>query len=241
MNTRNAQVLRVADLTHDVRQIDLALTDAETFRFDAGQFVSFHVARPGHRQGVTRPYSIASAPGGHHGIELLLNRVPGGTVSSYLFGLRPGDRTSFTGPAGTFCLRHAADKRLLFVATGTGIAPVRSMLLSLADAGAAVPITLFWGVRSERDVYYEDELRRLRQRLPQLACTITLSRPTGRWSGQAGTVTSLVEHRIASVENLAAYVCGNESMIKDVTAALRTKGLCPIHREQYFRDLPRAS
>ena len=64
----------------------------------------------------------------------------------------------------------------------------------------------------------------------------TLSRPSDGWRGARGTVTPLVEGRIETVSNLDAYVCGNESMIKDVTAVLNRKGLCPVYREQYYRD-----
>jgi NAD(P)H-flavin reductase len=235
VGTFEARVSRLTDLTHDVRQIDLAILGEERFQFAAGQFVSFEVARPGFAHPLTRPYSIASAPGCTH-VELVLNLVPGGTVSPYLFGLNVGDRTVFTGPTGTFCLPPQPKRELLFVATGTGIAPVRSMLLSLARDRCDLPVTLFWGLRSERDVYYQDELTHLQDILPQFSFTTTLTRPSGQWDGAVGTVTSLVESRIASVAGLEAFVCGNEGMIRDVTAALRRKGLCPIHREQYYRE-----
>ena len=77
---------------------------------------------------VTRPYSIASPPSNRCAIELLFNLVPGGPGSTFLFSLQSGDPVSFRGPAGTFVLRDYPDRRLLFVATGTGIAPIRSML-----------------------------------------------------------------------------------------------------------------
>ena len=240
MGTFDARVSRITDLTPDVRQIDLTVLGDEPFQFAAGQFISFEVARPGFVHPLTRPYSIASAPGSGR-VELVLNLVPGGTVSPYLFGLKPGDRTTFIGPTGAFCLPQQPKRHLLFVATGTGIAPVRSMLLSLAERGLDVPVTLFWGLRSERDLYYQDEMNQLPERLPQFSFVTTLTRPAGAWTGTVGTVTTLVENRIMSVSNLEAYVCGSEGMIRDVTAALRRKGLCPIHREQYYRDSAKAS
>jgi NAD(P)H-flavin reductase len=165
----------------------------------------------------------------------VLNHVRGGPGSEYLFGLRVGDTTTFKGPIGTFTLREG-ERDLLFVATGTGIAPLRSMLWSLADAGSSRVITLFWGLRSEQDLYYQTELDDLRMRLPRFSFTTTLSRPTGAWNGMVGRVSPLVDARITSVDNLEVFLCGNAAMIRDVRDIIRKKGLCPIHTEQYYDD-----
>jgi NAD(P)H-flavin reductase len=110
------------------------------------------------------------------------------------------------------------------------------MLSALAREQSTRRITLFWGVRSQADIYYQRELADLREHLPAFSYVTTLSRPEEGWTGARGTVTSLVETRIETVSNLDAYVCGNQRMIKDVTAALNGKGLCPVYREQYYRD-----
>lgn len=234
MQDFTATVSRVRDLTHDVREIALSLTGPASIRFLPGQFVSFEVDRPG-RLPATRSYSIASPPGRDGSIELLVNRVEGGPGSGYLFGLREGDTTSFRGPLGSFTL-HDGTRDLLFVATGTGIAPLRSMLWTLADSASTRPITLFWGLRSERDLYYQDELEQLRARLPGFAYVTTLSRPAGEWTGSIGWVSALVEQRVPDVDNIDAYLCGNAAMIRDVREILRARGLCPIHTEQYYDD-----
>ncbi len=235
MLTFRAAVSRVSRLTHDVREIELQLLDPAEIRFAPGQFVSFEIQRQGFPVPITRPYSIASPPSSSSSIQLLLNLVPGGTGSEYLFGLHDGDTTTFRGPAGSFTLRDSR-RDLLFVATGTGIAPLRSMLWSLADAASPRAITLFWGVRSERDLYYQDELARLRDRLPRLAATTTLSRPGEKWRGAAGWVSRHVEAAVTDVSNLEVFLCGNGAMIRDVREILRRKGLCPIYTEQYYDD-----
>ena len=235
MERFDAAVSRVTDLTRDVREIELALISPREIAFEAGQFVSFEVERPEWPLPVTRSYSIASAPSMRDRIVLLLNLVATGRMSPYLFSLRPGDRVSFRGPFGTFCLRPDG-RELLFVATGTGIAPVRSMLHALAERDRQRRIQLFWGLRSPADVYYQAELGSLAGELPGFSYVTTLSRPDDAWTGARGTVTPLVENRIASVNGLAAYVCGNQAMIRDVTATLNRKGLCPVYREQYYRD-----
>ena len=103
-------------------------------------------------------------------------------------------------------------------------------------------ITLFWGLRSRADLYYQEELAGLAERLPAFSHVTTLSRPDEAWEGARGTVTPLVERsRIGTVSNLEAYVCGNEAMIKDVTAVLNRKGLCHVYREQYYRDAASAA
>lgn len=233
MQSFRARVTAVRDLTRDVRQIGLTLVDPPGIRFDAGQFVSFEIDRAGSPFPATRPYSIASSARERTSIELAFNRVPGGPGSSYLFGLQKGDDTTFKGPVGSFTLRDN-DRDVLFVATGTGIAPIRSMLRTLADAGSTRRIDLYWGLRTERDVYYEDELAVLRKHLPRFSSTTTLSQPSESWRGAVGRVVPHVVNGITSVANLDVYLCGNGSMIRDVRDAIRRMGLCPIYTEQYY-------
>lgn len=231
-----AEVGRIQGLTHDVRAIELRLLEPASISFKAGQFVSFEVPKEGQPRPVTRPYSIASSPEQHERILLVLNLVEGGPGSSYLFGLREGDRTSFKGPAGAFYLRDDKTKDLLFVATGTGIAPIWSMILAQLQRQPDRPVTLFWGLRSQRDLYWQDELEALAAAHPHLTVVTTLSRPEPGWQGASGRVTALVEERISSVSNLAVYLCGGSGMIKDVTARINAKGLCPIYREKYYDE-----
>ncbi|HMV55890.1 MAG TPA: FAD-binding oxidoreductase [Nitrospira sp.] len=236
MNTFTAEVSRIQDLTHDVRAIELRLLEPASITFKAGQFVSFEVPKEGHPRPVTRPYSIASPPEQRERILLVLNLVQGGPGSNYLFSLREGNRTSFKGPAGAFYLRDDGTKDLCFVATGTGIAPVRSMILAQLQRRPDRPVTLFWGLRSQRDLYWQDEWAALAAIHPHLTVVTTLSRPEPGWQGASGRVTALVEERITSVRNLAVYLCGGNGMIKDVTARINAKGLCPIYREKYYDE-----
>jgi NAD(P)H-flavin reductase len=230
-----ATVSLVRNLTHDVREITLRLLDPPAIAFKAGQFISFEVINPQIQRPVVRPYSIASSPS-RNDIDLVLNLVPGGPGSSYLFSLKEGDETRFTGPAGSFYLREDLSRAHLFVATGTGIAPLRSMLHALVERGGSRPVILYWGVRSQRDLYYQDELTRLANAHPNFSFLTTLSRPESGWAGERGRVTRLVEERIASVQDLAVYLCGNGGMIKEVSEIIRKKGLCPIYREKYYDD-----
>jgi CDP-4-dehydro-6-deoxyglucose reductase, E3 len=124
----------------------------------------------------------------------------------------------------------------LFVATGTGIAPIRSMLLANAERPLPRPATLFWGLRSQADMYYVDEFARLSNQQPGISSIITLSQPKPGWGKATGRVTSLVHERIRDVRQLAVYLCGNSAMIKEVSGMIQAKGLCPIFREKYYDD-----
>ncbi len=231
-----ATVVSIQQLTHDVRQIDLELLEPPVLPFKAGQFISFDVPDPRTGRLVTRPYSIASSPENSRRLSLVLNLVAGGPGSTYLFGLRPGDKTSFAGPAGHFYLRQDQPRDLLLVATGTGIAPLRSMLLANAALPTPQRATLLWGLRSQRDLYYQEELAELHRRHQNFSSTPVLSRPEAGWTGETGRVTDVVRQQITEVRRLAVYLCGNSGMIKDVTSLIQAKGLCPIYREKYYDD-----
>lgn len=234
MGSFQATVSRVRDLTHDVRELELTLCEPKEIAFKAGQFISFDVPKEGHPYPVTRPYSIASPPSISNRVLLLFNLVSGGPGSSYLYGLREGDPVTFKGPAGSFHLREDPTKRIVFVATGTGVAPFRSMLLTQLERNNAQSVTLMWGLRYEHDLYYQDELQALAGSYPQFSFVTTLSRPGPTWSGIKGRVSDLIHERVTSVQNLAVYLCGNGDMIKEVTATIQAKGLCPIYREKYY-------
>lgn len=231
-----ARIDGTRNLTHDVREIRFALREPGEIAFKAGQFVSFEVMNPKTGRMVSRPYSILSPPSQRDTVTLLLNLVPGGPGSTYLFSLKEGDETQFKGPAGNFYIRDEPTKDLLFVATGTGIVPIWSMLHDRLERNFARSTILLWGLRSQRDRYYQDELAALTKQYANFSAITTLSRPEPGWTGTAGRVTKLVEERIPSVANLAAYLCGNSAMLADVMALINNKGLCPIYREKYYDD-----
>jgi len=234
-----ARVDQIRNLTYDVREIGFRLIAPKEIHFKAGQFVSFEVPHPKSHKPVTRPYSIASPPSQRDRISLLLNLVPGGPGSTYLFSLKEGDETRFKGSAGSFYLKEEGPRDLLFVATGTGIAPFRSMLDHVFERGFSRSATLYWGLRSQRDLYYQKEFEALAKQHQNFSFIMTLSRPEpGQpgWTGSTGRVTKLVEERVASVANLAVYLCGNSGMIRDVAALISKKGLCPIHKEKWYDD-----
>lgn len=236
MQEFKAHVSRVKDLTHDVRELELRLHSPDAIDFKAGQWISLDVWHPRLKQHVPRQYSVASPSSQYQQINLLFNRVPDGPGSNYMFSLHEGDPVTFQGPNGSFFLQEKPGRDLVFVATGTGIAPFRSMLSTFLEESEAGTLTLYWGLRSQRDLYYQKELGALARRHPNFSFITTLSRPENGWNGSIGRVTSLVESNIASVSNVTFFLCGNGGMIRDTTEIVRKKGLCPIRTEQYYDE-----
>ena len=148
-----ARLERIVDHGADTRSLFLRLGAPLAFR--PGQFVSCLLAVDG---GIIRPYSIASDPEEAERLELLLNLVPGGPGSHYLFGLAPGAPVRFTGPWGTFVLDRAPAAEAVFIAEGSGIAPIRPMLRRALASGPTHPLRLLYATASAEHVVYRAEL-----------------------------------------------------------------------------------
>src|SRR5262249_55762834 len=152
---RHARIERIVEHRRGLRSLFLR-TEGEPLAFEPGQFVSL-LLPVGPRPPLTRAYSIASSPEQRGLLELCLDRVPGGLGSGHLFELGAGAEVTWTGPWGTFSLSHAPDVEAVFVADGTGIAPVRPMLHRVA-ATAQPPLHLLYAHDAD---LFRDELARL--------------------------------------------------------------------------------
>jgi len=234
----SSEVVEIKKLTYDVKEISLKLIDPPKVDFIAGQYISIEVTemKDGHARLNNRPYSIVSPPEEDQVLKLCVNLVSGGPGSGYLHGLNPGDKVTFLYPMGYFTVHDEATTALLFVATGTGIAPIKSMILHLLRSGSARPMTLYWGLRKEEDLYYQEEFASLAAEYPFFKYFITLSRPSPGWQGRRGRVTEHLRQAVGSVENLEAYLCGNGEMIKEVRGLLIEKGIVrkSIHHEKFY-------
>ncbi len=229
-----ARIERIRDLGPKVRELTLRLVEPgpTELRFLPGQSVAVEVPSSESQTTAIRYYSLASPPSQSTTLVLLLSLAEQETDSTHLFQQSEGTEVQLQGPNGSFCLNPDDGRSILFVATGTGIAPFRSMLYSLLEKPPIKPITLFWGLRSEHDLYYQDELQALANQHPGFSFVITLSRSQHTWPGPTGRVTDLVSN-LPSVDDLAVYVCGHRKMVDEVTAIVRKKGHCPIYQEEY--------
>jgi propane monooxygenase reductase component len=155
-----AKVTAVEALTHDIRRLELEVLEPADFSFLPGQYVDVWV--PG--SDARRSFSMSNLPDGR--IELIVKRYPGGRFSGLLDGsLSVGDELGFTGPYGAFHLRDT-ERPILMVAGGSGMAPILSLLRSLADEGTDRPVRFYYGARSEQDLFYVDLIKELGARLP---------------------------------------------------------------------------
>jgi NAD(P)H-flavin reductase len=97
-------------------------------------------------------------------------------------------------------------------------------------------VTLLWGLNSEQDLYYQDDVTAWRAKMPHFEAVITLTQPESTWRGPTGPVATLVREKVTSVDNLDVFICGGSAMIAAVSAIIKSKGLCPFHSEQYYVD-----
>jgi Na+-transporting NADH:ubiquinone oxidoreductase subunit F len=216
------------DLTEEIKELCLRLPDSESVPFKAGQYVQFQV--PEYEQcpeSVYRAYSIASAAHESNGITLVVTKAPGGLATTYIHEvLKEGDEVTFNGPYGDFHLRDS-DREIFLVATGSGLAPIMSILYQIAEEGISRKTTLVFGERYEKDLFYVEEIEALKQRIPRLEVIFTLSRPQEEdsWEGERGRVTDVLEKIIKDGMNKEAYLRGNPAMVESCQELLTKKGI----------------
>src|SRR5438067_6266043 len=189
--------------------------------FVPGQFLSV-TASIGEDE-ITRAYSIVSPPDGNR-FALCANLVEDGHLSPFLFALNPGDEIDFKGPYGAFILRRPVSDSI-FVATGTGIAPFRSMLLSRLQEHPDRHFTLIFGVRYEHGLLYDGEFRALAARHANFEYQPTLTRPPENWTGRTGRIQQHMLDALGDRRDVDVYICGLREMVDDVRAKLKEIGL----------------
>jgi CDP-4-dehydro-6-deoxyglucose reductase, E3 len=206
-------------LSDDVNKVVLRLPPSTVFSYHPGQYIE--VIGTG---GVRRSYSIANAQGQCNLIELHIRAVAGGVMSGYWFDrARPNDLLRMTGPFGTFFLRDVAGQDVVFLATGTGIAPVKAMLEGLANTPRELKprsIAVYWGGRSPSDFYWDPATIQLGGRFVPV-----LSRANAEWVGAKGYVQQAMMADAPALMQTAVYACGSEVMINSARELLLAAGL----------------
>ena len=198
------------------------LVQPNRMTFEAGQYVSLAVDPAGHR----RSYSICSTPDEDHSISLFIDHDPNGMGVQYLENLNFGDTVSMIAPMGQFTVQSTDPSvPLAFVASGSGIAPLRSMLYDqMQKYGTARKMILYWGIRYEANMCWVEDLKDIVASYPNVTFHPTVSRPMAEWPLCRGRVTDcLTVHEIDL--NAEYYVCGNQPMILDTIAVLVKRGV----------------
>jgi methane monooxygenase component C len=197
--------------------------------FVPGQFVDIEI--PGTH--TRRSYSMASvAEDGR--LEFFIRLLPDGAFSSYLqTSATVGQRVALRGPAGSFSL-HKSDRARFFVAGGTGLSPVLSMIRQLKKESASQPATLFFGVTNHEELFYVDELKALQEAMPSLAVKVAVVNAAEGNGVAKGTVIDLMRAELAkSGEKPDIYLCGPPGMIEAAFAAAATAG---VPKEQVYLE-----
>jgi len=215
-----AELIEVREIAPNVRHFVFEVPEVRDFYFVPGQFVSLTHTIDGKE--ITRPYSIASKPGGNR-FDLCLNLVEDGLFSPWLFSLEPGDEIETSAPLGFFVLRNPQHDAL-FVATGTGIAPIRSMLEAWLGQDDPRQLTLLYGVRYEYGLLYREEFEELARKHPNFDFRPTLSRPEPMWRGRTGHVQAHLVEAVVERPDMDVYICGLKAMVDDVRALLKGMG-----------------
>jgi len=209
-----ARLTRSVLLSPQAKHLEFTVEGLDEFRFTPGQFVSIKQPKPDGKEH-TRAYSLASAPRANPTFDLCLNRVGSGFLSNWLCDLEEGASVHFHGPHGLFTLREPR-KDAVFIATGTGIAPIRGMLQWLfeqPERNHGSEYWLFFGTRYEHSIYYRDEFELIQRENPNFHYVPTLSRGGDLWSGRRGYVQDHVREVVAGRTDMQAYICGLHQMV----------------------------
>ena len=226
-----ARIERALPLSHDVMSLCLRLPAAEPFRFEAGQYVDIMLSG-----GRRRSFSIASPPHDARLLELHVRRAAGGEFSERLFDQDPQNTLlTIEGPLGQFVYRpRVAMPRaapMLLIGGGTGLAPLLSILRHVIENGIERDMTLYWGVRGERDLYAHAALEDLAQRCPangrpaRLRYVPVLSEPSPDWQGSRGFVHEAVLKDIDDLDKYDVYAAGPPAMITAVRSEFGRRGV----------------
>jgi ferredoxin-NADP reductase len=209
------RLVRSTSLSAQTKHLEFEVPAVPRFGFVAGQWLSFKTNKPDGEE-ITRAYSIASSPGENNQLALCLNRVQDGFMSNFLCDMCEGQEINCQGPFGDFILRPPL-RDTVFIATGTGVAPFRSMLhwlLAEPVRHQDKQLTLLFGNRTEKDIYYHEEFLALAARNPNFHYLPTLSRGAPEWQGLRGYVQEHLPGIVESRTHMHAYICGLDKMVK---------------------------
>jgi propane monooxygenase reductase component len=161
----------------------------------------------------------------------MIKLYPGGRFSGLLAdgSLSTGDELKLTGPYGVFTLRPSSPRRIVFVGGGAGMAPVLSLVRSMAESGTERPATYYYGARGAGDLFHLQELRELEERLPAFNFVPALSEDWSGWDGEAGLITDVVDRLEGDLADVDAYVCGPPPMVEAAIALLERRGVPEAH------------
>jgi CDP-4-dehydro-6-deoxyglucose reductase len=231
IRTLPARIDKVEKPAEDVAVLNLKLPTGERLQFLAGQYIDILM-----KDGKRRSFSMANAPHDDAFLQLHVRKSPGGAFSRYVFEeMKERAIVRFEGPLGTFYLREDSDKPIIFVAGGTGFAPIKAQIEHLMHHGDDRPVVLYWGVRSLRDLYMPDLPIRWQEEHPNFTYIPVLSDPLpeDQWRGRTGFVHQAVLDDFDDLSGYQVYACGAPGM---TDIAKETFGKRGLPEDEFYCD-----
>ena len=225
-----SRVQSMERLADDVIVLSLKLPANERLQFLAGQYIDILM-----KDDKPRSFSLANAPHDDAYLQLHIRNIPGGAYTHHIFtDMKERDILRFTGPLGTFFLREDTDKPILFVASGTGFAPIKAIIEHALHVGVKRPMHFYWGARTLADLYMLDMARQWEARGIRFTPVLSEALSADQWQGRTGFVHEAVLQDYADMSGHQAYVCGApivvESAHRDFTS------LRGLPQEEFFSD-----
>ncbi len=233
--TYQSKLISKIQVSPEVYHLKFSRPEDPSWTYLAGQYMIFAVPQEGQPLPLKRLYSIASHPESTDSLDFLIEVVPGGVGSNYICGLTEGSETSLQGPAGMFTLKDSA-RDVIFLATGTGVAPMYSMANHLHTSGESLQTPdrtyhLLWGLKYHKDLYIAAELKALESSFSAFSYSICLSREEEELTDPSlakGRVTVGLDAYLAQkqkqVQDFDYYICGGTQVVEGLRAHLEELG-----------------
>ncbi len=210
-----SRVMAIEPAANDVMIIKLQLPATDPFRFYAGQYLEF-ILKDGRR----RSYSMATPPAENNLVELHIRHTPGGVFTDHVFGagatqMKVREILRVEGPFGSFFLRDDSDKPVIFLASGTGFAPIKAIVERMIESDNQRKAVLYWGGRRPGDLYMHDKAMEWAQALPNFSYVPVVSDalPSDDWAGRTGFVHQAVLQDYPDLSGYQVYACGAPIMV----------------------------
>lgn len=226
------RVQRIDRPSHDVAVLSLSLPANERLQFLAGQYLEIIM-----RDGKRRAYSMGNAPEDDSHIELHVRNMANGAFTDYVFNkMKERDILRFEGPLGTFFLREDSDKPIVFLASGTGFAPIKSILEHAFHIGVQRQMVLYWGARTRADLYLLDLPLKWQAEHDNFSFVPVLSDspPEDGWTGRTGLVHQAVMQDFPDLSAYQVYACGVPIMVESAHRDFIAK--CRLPEDEFFSD-----
>lgn len=230
------RVVGMEQAAKDVMILKLQMPATEPFRFMPGQYLEF-ILKDGRR----RAYSMASRPNGTEPVELHIRHTPGGAFTDHVFGagatqMKEREILRVEAPLGSFFLREESDKPMIFLASGTGFAPLKAIMEEVIEKGITRPITLYWGGRRPHDLYRSDLAYEWQEKLANFTFVPVISDalPEDDWVGRTGFVHAAVLEDFEDLSGYQVYACGAPVVVDSARQAYTVKAGLP--EEEFYAD-----